>query len=218
MQTCPQCNTSNRDGAKFCASCGNPFETQAPAQAEARPACPSCGAENEVGAKFCEACGAALQQTPAPPSEPEPASEPPVGAEPAPSPPESQAEPSTPPAAQPQAPAGEPATLACPACGTENDSDAKFCGACGADLQQATAPSADAQPAPQPASTPPAQPPAKAEPVSEAVPATPSTGPAECPSCGYVVHYCPSCGTPMQTDAQPSDHPNPQQHQVADTQ
>lgn len=230
MQTCPQCNATNRDEAKFCASCGAPLEAPQspepvegpPAQAEARPLCPSCGAENEADAKFCEACGAALQQAPAPPAETEPTSEP------APSPVEAPEEIPTP-LTQPPAPA-EPTTLTCPACGAEHESDAKFCGSCGAGLQQATAPPAEAKPAPEPVPSPaeppeqppapPAQPPAEPPSTAEPTPIAAVTETAQCPSCGYVVHYCPSCSAPMQPAAAgPSDQSGvtPQQ-QATDTQ
>jgi predicted ATPase/class 3 adenylate cyclase len=48
---CPTCATQNRDDAKFCGGCGQPFATP----------CPSCGAANEPGRRFCFECGSALQ-------------------------------------------------------------------------------------------------------------------------------------------------------------
>jgi class 3 adenylate cyclase/tetratricopeptide (TPR) repeat protein len=47
---CPQCDTDNREGAKFCSECAKPF----------RAKCSQCGAENSLGANFCDECGASL--------------------------------------------------------------------------------------------------------------------------------------------------------------
>jgi class 3 adenylate cyclase len=47
---CSKCDTDNREGRKFCASCGAPLAV----------ACPSCGASNLPGEQFCGECGAAL--------------------------------------------------------------------------------------------------------------------------------------------------------------
>src|SRR6266851_10227522 len=47
---CPKCWTANREGRKFCASCGSPLAT----------ACPKCGASNLPGEQFCGECGAPL--------------------------------------------------------------------------------------------------------------------------------------------------------------
>jgi len=46
---CPKCGIANRDGRKFCASCGAPLATE----------CPKCGAANLPG-EFCGECGAPL--------------------------------------------------------------------------------------------------------------------------------------------------------------
>ena len=53
---CPSCGAANREGAKFCASCGTPLGL----------ACPSCGAPYEPGQGFCDECGTALTAAPAP--------------------------------------------------------------------------------------------------------------------------------------------------------
>jgi membrane protease subunit (stomatin/prohibitin family) len=50
---CPNCQTDNPAGAKFCASCGT---AMAPPQVK----CANCSADNPSGAKFCAACGTAL--------------------------------------------------------------------------------------------------------------------------------------------------------------
>jgi len=47
---CPKCWTANREGRKFCASCGSPLAT----------ACPKCGASHLPGEQFCGECGAPL--------------------------------------------------------------------------------------------------------------------------------------------------------------
>jgi class 3 adenylate cyclase/tetratricopeptide (TPR) repeat protein len=47
---CPTCGTENREGRKFCSSCG----------AGLAQGCPSCGAKNEPDDSFCGECGAPL--------------------------------------------------------------------------------------------------------------------------------------------------------------
>ena len=49
---CQKCSHENRDGTKFCESCGIKLIT-----AEATESCPSCGQENPSGFKFCKHCG-----------------------------------------------------------------------------------------------------------------------------------------------------------------
>ena len=48
--TCPRCQATSREGARFCEQCG----------ARQARACPSCGAEAAAEARFCGGCGAAL--------------------------------------------------------------------------------------------------------------------------------------------------------------
>jgi class 3 adenylate cyclase len=48
--TCPRCQASSREGARFCEQCG----------ARLARACASCGAEVTAEARFCGGCGAAL--------------------------------------------------------------------------------------------------------------------------------------------------------------
>ena len=50
---CPQCQTENREGSRFCAECG----------ASLTSACPDCGFANYPDAKFCSGCGRALSAT-----------------------------------------------------------------------------------------------------------------------------------------------------------
>ncbi len=50
---CQACLSENREGRRFCASCG----------AELVLECPACGAANEPGDRFCGACGSALVST-----------------------------------------------------------------------------------------------------------------------------------------------------------
>ena len=51
--TCPNCQTTNPDNAKFCIECGQALPRL----------CAICGATNPVGAKFCHQCGAPLLAT-----------------------------------------------------------------------------------------------------------------------------------------------------------
>ncbi|MBF0474599.1 MAG: AAA family ATPase [Deltaproteobacteria bacterium] len=44
---CPQCQSDNRDGAKFCSECGTKFAQ----------ICTNCQAQLRSGAKFCDECG-----------------------------------------------------------------------------------------------------------------------------------------------------------------
>jgi ribosomal protein L40E len=53
-RTCPQCETFNPEGIKFCQECGTKLGVPQKAF------CPSCGAENPVGTRFCGGCGARL--------------------------------------------------------------------------------------------------------------------------------------------------------------
>jgi hypothetical protein len=47
---CSKCGSDNREGRKFCASCGAPII----------PACPRCHAINVPNEQFCGECGASL--------------------------------------------------------------------------------------------------------------------------------------------------------------
>ncbi len=47
---CPQCQTENREGSRFCAECGTSLAS----------VCPDCGFANYPDAKFCGSCGKAL--------------------------------------------------------------------------------------------------------------------------------------------------------------
>ena len=47
---CSKCGSDNREGRKFCTSCGTPFVAS----------CPKCGAAIETGERFCGECGAAV--------------------------------------------------------------------------------------------------------------------------------------------------------------
>ncbi|MBI2458511.1 MAG: AAA family ATPase [candidate division NC10 bacterium] len=53
---CPACGHENREGARFCTSCGRTLEAR----------CPACGQGVPAGAHFCDGCGAALT-SPSPP-------------------------------------------------------------------------------------------------------------------------------------------------------
>ncbi len=57
---CKGCEFENREGRKFCASCGAALPI----------ACPGCGYANEGGDRYCGGCGRLLSGDGAPPSEP----------------------------------------------------------------------------------------------------------------------------------------------------
>ncbi len=54
MIYCSHCGTSNRDGSKFCSSCGARLTPQVGL------VCPMCGAANKVESIFCDKCNARL--------------------------------------------------------------------------------------------------------------------------------------------------------------
>ena len=54
---CPACQTDNREGRRFCSSCG----------AKLAIVCGACGFENEPEDAFCGGCGASLVGAPAAP-------------------------------------------------------------------------------------------------------------------------------------------------------
>lgn len=63
LMTCPTCQHTNPDGARFCSECGASLAREA--------WCATCGRANSAGAKFCNDCGARLgagtqAQAPAP--------------------------------------------------------------------------------------------------------------------------------------------------------
>jgi class 3 adenylate cyclase/tetratricopeptide (TPR) repeat protein len=57
---CKACEVENREGRKFCASCG----------AALPEPCPDCGYANEAGDRYCGGCGRPLAETPVAPPEP----------------------------------------------------------------------------------------------------------------------------------------------------
>lgn len=71
-QTCPQCGSPVRPGAKFCKSCGQPLAATPVAVGPTAPAveatvmCPSCGRQNRAASRHCVACGQNLAATPSP--------------------------------------------------------------------------------------------------------------------------------------------------------
>lgn len=52
VNRCPHCDTDNREGRRYCASCG----------AALPRACDRCGFFNEAGERYCGGCGAELEQ------------------------------------------------------------------------------------------------------------------------------------------------------------
>ena len=53
-RTCPNCDTVNPEGVKFCQECG------AQLNLSGKVKCPACGAEFAPGTKFCGECGKPL--------------------------------------------------------------------------------------------------------------------------------------------------------------
>lgn len=51
---CAECGTQNREGGRFCLSCGSPLTHR----------CDACGTELPPGARFCDGCGAAVGEAP----------------------------------------------------------------------------------------------------------------------------------------------------------
>jgi hypothetical protein len=49
---CPQCQTPNHDGSRFCVGCGASLAPELP--------CPACNALNPLGNRFCLQCGSSL--------------------------------------------------------------------------------------------------------------------------------------------------------------
>jgi len=49
---CPECQSENREGVKFCNECGHKFEI----------VCPGCGNRNRTKSKFCDECGHDLRR------------------------------------------------------------------------------------------------------------------------------------------------------------
>ena len=56
---CPACHAANKQGAKFCNSCGASMTPPEPKPAG--KTCPGCGAAVPDGSKFCTECGMSLQ-------------------------------------------------------------------------------------------------------------------------------------------------------------
>lgn len=61
MPSCPQCNSMQPDGAKFCNECGGTLAS----------VCPACGAQLTAGSKFCNGCGSQTGARAASPPPPE---------------------------------------------------------------------------------------------------------------------------------------------------
>src|SRR5260370_37876989 len=58
MAVCASCGRENREGLKFCISCGQPLAVELK--------CASCGAPYEADQSFCGECGTSLAATSAP--------------------------------------------------------------------------------------------------------------------------------------------------------
>ena len=64
MITCPNCQTENTPGKKFCRQCGRPLPADPKATMLSTPspgACPNCAAPVQPNAQFCPVCGHALR-------------------------------------------------------------------------------------------------------------------------------------------------------------
>jgi pSer/pThr/pTyr-binding forkhead associated (FHA) protein len=157
MALCSKCGKDNRDGSRFCQTCGTPLTAAAPVQPKPQasapavskrssqelamgPTCSSCGTLNAPGMKFCKMCGSPLE---------------------APS-------------------AGQPIKISCPSCGGQTPGAYKFCQHCGTPLPKGAP--APAPIAPRPASATPA--PVAASPIAPmpvapriAAPGAPSPAP-----------------------------------------
>lgn len=53
-RTCPNCDTINPEGVKFCQECGSRLVSSDKLN------CPGCGAQNPSGTRFCGECGVKL--------------------------------------------------------------------------------------------------------------------------------------------------------------
>ncbi|BDZ71558.1 zinc-ribbon domain-containing protein [Methanobacterium petrolearium] len=67
---CPECNTANSTGAKFCVGCGSSLvkeEVESPQpetqKMEDYKICPSCNQKNKADAKFCIVCGHKFEES-----------------------------------------------------------------------------------------------------------------------------------------------------------
>lgn len=54
IRTCPNCDTLNPEGVKFCQECGARLNQSTKAK------CAECGAEFSIGTRFCGGCGSQL--------------------------------------------------------------------------------------------------------------------------------------------------------------
>ena len=64
MITCPNCQTQNRPGTRFCRNCGKPLPADPKVTQLSTPlpgACPNCNAPIQPNAQFCPVCGHALR-------------------------------------------------------------------------------------------------------------------------------------------------------------
>jgi len=189
---CDQCQTENKEGAKFCAKCGTVLSAiQAKPMAETRQ-CPACGKALKLDAKFCGGCGHKFEQTVS-------AQEPKVEIV----------------VTQPEVMQIQPdvktvlpvkmveqakqesiveSSKPCPKCGKALKMDAKFCGGCGHKFEQAAtaqAPKVEIT-APQPAIKP-------VQPEVKVVPPAQIIAPAEV--IAELTKPCPKCGKALKLDA-----------------
>lgn len=133
---CDQCQTENKDGAKFCAKCGTVLSAIAAKPTAETRQCPTCGKALKLDAKFCGGCGHKFEQAV---SAQEPTVEIAVK-----QPevllvqPEIKTTPPVKMVEQVKQELAPESAKTCPKCGKALKFDAKFCGGCGHNFLQAT--------------------------------------------------------------------------------
>jgi pSer/pThr/pTyr-binding forkhead associated (FHA) protein len=176
MPLCPNCGKDNREGSRFCLSCGTPLTEGVPkTQAQPEPrqkkstseiatglTCSSCGTLNAPGMKFCKMCGSPLEA--------------------------------------PQG--GAPVKVVCPSCGGQTPNGYKFCQHCGTPLQDADAAVPAPAPAPEPATVAPPTPPQEAVPAPQPAPSAAPEPVVPAPQSAATQPATPQPATP--TPAKPS--------------
>ena len=143
MAVCPNCQSSQPDGAVFCDNCGAKLSApqvtpgvlsgtavMAPTPTVVASVCPQCGSQTNPNSPFCDNCGASLAGGAPPVASPRPVAQPPVAA---------------------AAPAA--GGMTCTNCGAQLQPGSAFCDMCGAPVSAPALSPAQPQypsPAPQP--------------------------------------------------------------------
>lgn len=202
---CINCQTENKDSAKFCKGCGSPITAAAQQPDVQSKPCPDCQSDCKPEAKFCPKCGhkfsAAAVEVSASPAEKHAATNPQV----------------TPviDVAMPQE------TKTCPNCNNALKLTAMFCGKCGFSFEQMSAPQikqsnvvSDVPP-----------PLEQSNPAAPPIEAIAAEGTMPCPSCSNLLKltakFCGKCGfsfeekVPHRTEEL---HPVPETSQTTEAQ